>query len=271
MITRVVPNSQITDTLASICRRFSQLSGTDLLMKHNINLDEFIPTFINNYYELRNLDRQIANYFFLPLCRGMKRQKIRINVRNRIIEEVKEIMGKNIALRDKVRETHSPLKSKPPTWGQLINKLKNRLYHEGIDEKELIEDCQASMVHRMYQIGMGNVQPGFHELSALTTLLNNSVAETENIMELIEDEGETYNLDSAEGINRLATRVVTLFLEGYLSLRTAERTFNILQKKITFSETAHLLPTFEERKTAISENNQTNLVGQETSEEDDLE
>jgi hypothetical protein len=100
---------------------------------------------------------------------------------------------------------------------------------------------------------MGTVTPGFHEVTAITFLLEKSVLETENIHNLLDDKEEINNLDSPVGVNNLACRIVTLFLEGYISARTAENTLDMLKQKITFSETAYLLPHFDEYKKEIRE------------------
>lgn len=238
-------------------------------MKYSHKLDELIADIIYRYYELRKLDRIIVRklYYYIDahsrlLIKYIKKNNdplMRIFIfeektrKKKILEEIRDIMGKNIKTSKSVRPSEGRTsKIKPPTWAHLIRNIKDQLKEDKVDDAELIKDCQSSMAYRMYQIAMGKIVPSFHEVNAITFMLEKSVSETENIMDLLADEDETYNLDSPEGINRLATRVVTLHLEGYLSLKTAERLLDILQQKITFSETAHLLPNFDEYKKNLS-------------------
>lgn len=149
------------------------------------------------------------------------------------------------------KENKKKIGYKPISWGELIHQVRERIETEGIDDIEMMGDCRINMATYLYRFGMGKTKATREQIATLFRLVEQTVSSDEGVIHLLETEKETYELDTPRGINKLATHIVELHLRGLLRSDTALKTLELLEKKIMFSETEHVLPNFDRMKREI--------------------
>lgn len=149
------------------------------------------------------------------------------------------------------KENKKKIGYKPISWAELIHEVRQRVETHQKDDLELMGDCRINMATYLYRFGMGKAKATREQIATLFRLVEQTVSNDESIVHILETEKDTYELDTPRGINKLATHIVELHLRGLLRSDTALKTLELLEKKIMFSETEHVLPNFDRMKREI--------------------
>lgn len=220
-----------------------------------INLYNCLEKILVSYLDRMKVFAYILQRIYFELENGRrtkvcpsKEQKDKID---KAIEKTRDIFMEQVVLKrtkkDVPSQKHS-LSYKPISWGQLMHSVRNNLDALEVTDIDLLTDCRVTMATRLYMFGMGKASATREEIATLFRLIEHTVSNDESIVNILETQNEIYELDTPKGINKLASHIVELCLSGMIRSDTALDTLELLEKKIMFSETAHVLPNFERMK-----------------------